>query len=166
MKRVLVAALTVLGCTSHELKAANEIKNTPSEQKKNLLQVLAEDSDLSSFVSAVQAAGWLYRITKQGPFILLVPTNEAFDQLNTGEKSRLSLPENFHLLVKLVTSHILSGNTLPKEGETIYIRSIGGKRVTLSQQDGTFYVDELKILAPPLKAGNGIILKIDEVLNF
>ena len=65
-----------------------------SGYKKDIVDIAAGNSDFSTLVAAVKAAGLVDTLKGNGPFTLFAPTNEAFAKLPAGTVESLLEPAN------------------------------------------------------------------------
>ena len=63
----------------------------------------------TTLVAAVKAAGLVETLQGKGPFTVLAPTNDAFENLPEGTVETLLKPENKSKLAGVLTYHVLSG---------------------------------------------------------
>ncbi len=70
---------------------------------------------LTTFVAAVEAAGFEGTFHQEGPYTVFAPTNEAFDKLPSGMLENLFLPANKPELVNIVSYHLMVGSFTESE---------------------------------------------------
>ena len=56
---------------------------------KNIVEIASENTDFSTLVAAVVAAGLADTLSSDGPFTVFAPTNEAFAKLPAGTVEEL-----------------------------------------------------------------------------
>jgi uncharacterized surface protein with fasciclin (FAS1) repeats len=125
--------------------------------------IASANSDFSTLVSAVKAAGLVDTLNGTGPFTVFAPTDAAFAALPAGVLDKLLMPENKATLTKILTYHVLptevkaadvtAGNVTTVEGSPLAITTAGGVKVggaTVTKTD--------------IDASNGVIHVIDKVL--
>ena len=99
-----------------------------------------------------------------GPFTALLPTNDAFNDLDPAFLDDLLLPENMEELRNFLLHHILPGATLTTEftaGQTDTLFT--GGQIDVGVDPIRF--DQAMVLTPDIQACNGYIDVIDTVLN-
>jgi uncharacterized surface protein with fasciclin (FAS1) repeats len=74
-----------------------------------LVAILAANSNYSTLVTAVKAAGLVEVLDGDGPFTLFAPDNAAFAKLPAGTLDTLLKPENKTTLQALLKNHVISG---------------------------------------------------------
>ena len=124
MKMIKLATIGVLAISSAGLSACNNmmpVKSVPTKApvqvqpmaNMNVVQVAQSNPNFSLLVEAVQAAGLVDALSDTGSsYTVLAPTNDAFVQVlqETG-MTKDQLFANKPLLTKILTSHVLKGNT-------------------------------------------------------
>ena len=121
-------------------------------------------SNLSTLVSAVQAAGLVETLQGAGPFTVFAPTNAAFEALPAGTVDTLLKPENKDQLVSILTYHVVPGavkSTDLTEGMTA--ATVQGGNVTFTL-DGGAKINDAAITTADIEASNGVIHVIDKVI--
>ena len=157
----------------------NNNSNTPSsgalmdEQKnpakyvnsetKNLIEKAKDNPNLSTFLSALKTAGLTDTIANGGPYTIFAPSNDAFNQLPKGVLDKLL--QNKKDLVSILTYHIVPGQILAKDAKTTKIRTLNGQDLNLEAVGGLITVDDAEVIQPDIKAKNGVIHVIDEVIS-
>ena len=126
---------------------------------------------LTTFVTALKAAGLIDTLKGKGPFTVFAPTDAAFAQLPNGTVARLLLPENKDELVDLLTYHVIPGSyaTNAFKDSTMYT-TVEGKNVTCRLSGNDVFVNDGKILNYAsglfdIQASNGYIQLVDSVLD-
>ena len=153
-----IALLAVFSLSSCE-KDEEEPKPT-----KDIIELAQSNTDLSTFVTAVDAAGLTSALKGTGPFTVFAPSNDAFNMLDEGVLE--TLIANPEVLADLLKYHVVSGKKMSADlsngtvptllsGESINI-TVSGGTVTLN---GTSNVE-----TADLEATNGVIHIIDEVI--
>jgi uncharacterized surface protein with fasciclin (FAS1) repeats len=146
MKRLWI--LTVLVLSSYATANANAA-------------TVAEVANAKSpaFGAALQSSGLGAMLKGAGPFTLLVPTDEAFAKL--GDKFKND-PER---LKAVLTMHIVPGKVTAAEmKERANAKTVNGKALKVSAEDGKFEIGNAKVLQADIAASNGLVDTIDAVL--
>jgi len=131
---------------------------------KTVVQLIAEDPELSTLLTAVTAAGIAFEF-QADPMTLFAPTNDAFakvdsDDLNKllGNKGYLEETLEYHALPDTLFAAGLYNREYEKtiDSREDYLRiSVGSNGV---------YANNGKVVQADLQASNGVIHKIDHVL--
>jgi len=124
--------------------------------------------ELSTFVTALKAAGLVDALSAQGPFTVFAPSNDAFAALPAGKLALLLKPENKALLVDVLKYHVVAGKTfiLPADiTDAGFIKTLEGRNVETANIRGKIFINTAKIIQSNLIASNGIFHVIDAVLD-
>jgi uncharacterized surface protein with fasciclin (FAS1) repeats len=128
----------------------------------NVLETAKLNPDLSIFVDMIELAGLEEVFLCAGPFTALIPTNDAFEQIDEATIDELLLPENRQDLQELLLFHILPGvqsSTVVQEGT---IPSLSGEEVTVTLEPLEF--NGVGVIESDIPACNGIIHILEDVL--
>jgi uncharacterized surface protein with fasciclin (FAS1) repeats len=113
----------------------------------------------------------------KGPFTVFVPTDDAYTKLPAGTLSRLMMPENKAMLIKLLNYHVVRGRMDSKaianaiknnKGKATFKTVSGGMLTAWIHNGGVMLTDEKGGTAMVTTAdnyqSNGILHSIDAVL--
>jgi len=131
----------------------------------NVVQVAVGSKDHTTLVTAVKTAELVDVLSNAGPFTVFAPTNAAFDKLPAGTVEGLLTPEKKDALTDILQYHVYVG-VIEAEGLTDG-RSLGevnGGNIKISVVDGKPIINGKAHILASIKASNGIIHVIDEVL--
>merc|ERR1712203_1202366 len=132
---------------------------------KNIVELAAVTSDLSTLVVALKASKLTGTLSGQGPFTVFAPSNEAFAKLDKALLDKLLEPKNIGKLTDLLTYHGAAGavkSTDLKNGERV--KTLEGKRVEASIASGHVKINDAQVIIPDVLATNGVVHIIDTVL--
>ena len=181
MKLIKIATLGTLALSIAGLSACNNMMPTKTPATKapmhsqstasmNVVQIAQSNPDFSLLVEALQAAGLAGALTDtSASYTILAPTNAAFVQaLQETGMTKAELFANKPLLTKILTYHVLKGNT------PVYQKHVRPGNYTMLSNDTLVItpqgrlMDEnghtTKILKTDIAASNGVIHVIDRVL--
>merc|ERR1712166_671987 len=137
----------------------------------NLVELAASVPALSTLVVAVKAAGLVATLESPGPFTVLAPTNDAFNNLPAGVLQKLLQPENKAALVQILTYHVAAGNVQAGDlTNGMKIKTVEGSNVTAFVRgsevtfEGGAKGDIAKVVQANAEATNGVAHVIDAVL--
>lgn len=131
----------------------------------NVVQVAVGSKDHTTLVAAVKAAELVDVLSNAGPFTVFAPINAAFDKLPAGTVEGLLTPEKKDALIDILQYHVYVG-VIEAEGLTDG-RSLGevnGGNIKISVVGGKPLINGKAHILASIKASNGIIHVIDEVL--
>lgn len=135
----------------------------------DLLPVVgAQQSDLSIFMNAVQITGIITPLQGCGPFTVFAPVDCAWARLTKPTYSELVTPCNKAILLSILMYHVVQGSYSLCDLQNMkcpgVLKTINGGTVTITQHEGSVYVNNSKILSDGVAAQNGTIFKIDMVM--
>ena len=132
---------------------------------KDIVDTAAENSQFSTLVAAVQAAGLVDALKGDGPFTVFAPTNEAFAKLPAGTVENLLKPENKDQLVAVLTYHVVPGKVMSADlaGKKLSAKTLQGSNVDIDAMNGVS-VDNAKVITADIATSNGVIHVIDTVI--
>ena len=117
-----------------------------------------------TLLTAATAAGLVETLQGPGPFTVFAPTDEAFAALPAGTLDKLLAdPE---ALKKVLLYHVVSGEVTADQvvGMTS-ADSVEGDPIAIAVKDGKVYLnDAAQVVATDIKASNGVIHVIDQVI--
>jgi uncharacterized surface protein with fasciclin (FAS1) repeats len=145
--------------------------NTPNTTAsgKTVVDIAAGNSDFSTLVAAVKAAGLAETLSGSGPFTVFAPTNEAFKQLPAGTLTSLLKPENKQALADILTYHVVPGEVMAADVKPGKVKTVNGAEFTVSTDNGTVTITDArgntaKVVKTDIAGSNGVIHVIDHVL--
>jgi uncharacterized surface protein with fasciclin (FAS1) repeats len=145
--------------------AAAALLSLPAFAKdQNIVEIAAGNSDFSTLVAAVQAAGLADTLSGAGPFTVFAPTNAAFAKLPAGTVETLLKPENKDQLTAILTYHVVAGDVKAADVVTLTTaNTVNGKAVAIDTSNGV-KINDATVTATDINASNGVIHVIDTVL--
>jgi uncharacterized surface protein with fasciclin (FAS1) repeats len=184
-----LSALALSACSGSETAdttatdttvVADETANTdtmaPAGTEQNIVEMAQGNSDVSTLVSAVTAAGLAETLSGTGPFTVFAPTNEAFAKVNKEALGDLMQPANKAKLADLLKYHVVSGNVKSTDlakmikdgGGTATVTTMGGslkasmdgEKIVLTDGAG----NKSTVTGADMTATNGVAHTIDSVL--
>ena len=111
MKKVLSIFVFVFICMSG-IKAQNTVMvgGEAMYPSKDIVTNALNSKAHTTLVAAVKAAGLVETLQGDGPFTVLAPTNDAFENLPDGTVETLLKPENKKKLTGILTYHVIPGD--------------------------------------------------------
>ena len=135
------------------------------EAPGDIVEVAVGNSDFSTLVAAVEAAGLVETLQGEGPFTVFAPTNEAFAALPEGVLDALLLPENKDVLTQILTYHVVAGQVMAADVAAGEVATVEGSPITVAVEGGAVTLnDSANVVATDVMASNGVIHVIDAVL--
>jgi uncharacterized surface protein with fasciclin (FAS1) repeats len=165
---ILALALVAAACGDDD-SADTTTTSEATEESTTVLDLAVEAGQFSTLVAAIEAAGLQDTLAGEGPFTVLAPTNQAFDEafaaLGITAEELLADTET---LTKILTYHVLpveadSQLIASLDGESV--ATVNGQEVSIAVVDGEIVIDETAtVVSADLAADNGIVHVINAVL--
>ncbi|MCL4105686.1 UNVERIFIED_CONTAM: hypothetical protein GTU68_023753 [Idotea baltica] len=140
----------------------------PSKPKpKNLLTTAEAAGSFSTLIAAAKAAGLIPALEGKDSLTVFAPTDEAFAALPKGTVESLLKEENRGKLIKILTSHVVSGKV--SAGDALNAgnaKSLSGSELTFEIKNGLLMVNDSVVRTAGIDGGNGTIHAISSVIGF
>ncbi|MEM8488801.1 MAG: fasciclin domain-containing protein [Bacteroidota bacterium] len=136
-----------------------------AQHRSDIVETAVAAGTFNTLAAALGEADLVKTLKGKGPFTVFAPTDEAFAKLPKGTVESLLKPENRDQLVSILTYHVVKDRV--RAEEVAGLRSAGtvnGQRVEIAIEDGQLFLDNARVTATDIRASNGIIHVIDEVL--
>jgi uncharacterized surface protein with fasciclin (FAS1) repeats len=132
---------------------------------RDVLSVAKQQGTFNTLAKAIEVAGLQDVLKSQGPITLFAPTDEAFAKLPAGTVESLLKPENKDQLVKILTNHVVTGQSLEQNAmkRSRGVKTAAGSEVQFDLVRGRLRVEEARVTAD-FDAANGIVHAVDRVL--
>ena len=179
MKKLLITSLIVAvsvglsplmacsgcGCTSASTctGSATTASTCTADQTEKLVDIVhtAEHAGMfKTLVAALGAADLAEALQTPGPFTVFAPTDKAFAALPKGTVESLLKPENKVKLQEILKYHVVAGNVMSKD----LVKYANAKTLHGNKVDLTLRVNNATVIKPDIKATNGVIHVIDQVI--
>lgn len=156
--------------TKPATSASTTADTMDKKTEKNIVEIAAGDTQFSTLVAAVKAAGLAETLSGTGPFTVFAPTNAAFDKLPAGTVDSLLKPESLDTLKSILTYHVVPAAAMSsdlKDGQEL--TTVQGAILTVGIKDGVVTLTDAKggvstVTKADIKASNGYIHVIDTVV--
>ena len=161
-KTNLIASLITLVILSFtKLTSADSI----TVETKNVVNKIGEMEQLSLLHEALKATKLDLALIEAGPFTILAPTNEALKALPNDTFTNLLKPENKDTLIQILTNHVVTGEaTLADLKRETEVYSLLGDKLNIKSGGRILVVNKANTITTDIKASNGVIHIIDNVL--
>ncbi|WP_396214537.1 fasciclin domain-containing protein [Gemmatimonas sp.] len=137
----------------------------PAAPPQTITQTAVATAQLSTLVTALQAAELTGTLSGAGPFTVFAPVNDAFAALPAGVVSRLLETGNRAILSKLLTFHVVPGRITASQlqnGQTL--TTVEGTTLPVTVANGVVTVGGARVTTADINASNGVVHLIDGVL--
>lgn len=127
------------------------------------MEIALETPELSTLVTALEAADLVDALAGPGPFTVFAPTNDAFAGLPDGVLD--DLLANPEALTQVLLYHVAAGaKTSKKLSGLSHLQTLLGQNVKISTDGKSLFINDAKVIISDIIASNGIIHVIDGVL--
>ena len=144
----------------------------------NIVANASKAPNLTTLVSAVQAAGLAATLEGPGPFTVFAPDNAAFEKIPAATRTSLMEPAQKAALTKILTYHVVPGRLTAadiaaeaqKGGGTATLTTVQGEKLTVKDAGGgRWTITDAKggtstITQADVGQSNGVVHVIDTVL--
>ncbi|MEO1561051.1 MAG: fasciclin domain-containing protein, partial [Cyanobacteria bacterium J06632_19] len=132
---------------------------------EDIISVAESNPSFTMLTKALKAAGLVDTLKGDGPFTVFAPSDAAFAKLPQDAVQDLLKPENKEVLVKILTYHVVSGQVLSTDLKSGEVKSVEGGPISVKVDPATgVQVNDATVVQPDVKASNGIIHVIDNVI--
>lgn len=139
--------------------------DTGMNQQQNIVAVAQATPDLSTLVEALSAADLVETLEEPGPYTVFAPTNEAFAALGNTLNTLLK-PANKEELTEILTYHVVPGELTAAElNNGQMLETVQGDELEVKINGNNVTINGASVQTPDVKASNGIVHVIDEVLT-
>lgn len=135
-------------------------------QQVDLLTTATDAGEFTTLLAAVEAAGLTSALAGEGPFTVFAPTDAAFEALPPRVIDALLDPANRDLLESLLLYHVVGREFTDAD---VSVREVvptllDGQSLVLEHVSDALLVNGVEVVTPDVRATNGVIHVIDEVL--
>ena len=132
---------------------------------KNIVQVAAGNPQFSTLASLIQKAGLVSALSGKSKLTVFAPTNAAFAKLPKATLKKVQSDKK--LLTSILTYHVVKGavpasKVVKLNGKSV--KTLNGKSVKIAVKSGKVYVNKAQVTKTDVKASNGVIHVINQVL--
>lgn len=148
--------------SSIAMTSCDEDDNSP---KQNVVQLAQGNNDLSTLEAALgKFPDLLSSLSTGGQVTVFAPTNNAFDNLleAVGQSSLDDVPDE--VLRELLEYHVVAGSTLSNQLSNGDVTTAGGEKIAVMTSGGVTLNGTAEVTTADVRATNGIVHIIDEVL--
>ncbi|XP_013415803.1 uncharacterized protein LOC106177537 [Lingula anatina] len=132
----------------------------------DVFEVVANDFNFSTLVSALSRTNLVFALKEPGPFTLFAPTNDAFNNLPPGLLN--ALMSDMNALTEVLKYHVVSGTGYSagfSNGQMVDTMVPGkASRVTIYGPNGPYLINNVPITEEDQHAKNGVVHTIEQVM--
>lgn len=139
--------------------------NAQAKVQPDLVDTAVAAGQFKTLAAALQAAGLVDTLKGPGPYTVFAPTDAAFAALPAGTVESLLKPGNRDQLVSILTYHVVPGRVTANEVATMdTAATVQGGDLRIRVDGGSVAINDARVIAADVMAGNGVIHVIDKVL--
>lgn len=156
---LFIAAISMSSATAQKMMDGKDntvmVGGEAMYPKKNIVENAVNSKAHTTLVAAVKAADLVSTLQSAGPFTVLAPVNDAFENLPAGTVETLLKPENKAKLAGVLTYHVLAGK-FTFDDIAKAIKAGGGKSVMKTVAGGsvTFMMNGMHNITVTDEGGN------------
>lgn len=129
---------------------------------KNIIETASANSDFSTLVTAIKAAGLVETLSGTGPFTVFAPTDAAFSEIP--ESTLKTLLADKPKLTSVLSYHVVPGKIMAADIAGMKdAKTVEGSKLTINTKEGVM-IDKATVTTPDIECSNGVIHVIDTVL--
>ena len=153
MTRIILVALAALALTVPAATAAP----TREQASPTIAAIAAQTPRFSTLLSLVKNAGVAETLSKPGAYTVFAPTNAAF--------AKVPKAKNPAALKRVLLYHVVAGKVPAAKVVTLMsAKTLAGPTVRIRVTGKTVRINTAKVTKADVKASNGIVHVIDNVL--
>jgi uncharacterized surface protein with fasciclin (FAS1) repeats len=146
---------------SRNVPAGEAAKNSNTAPTKNIVDTMIA-AGLTTFASAVKAAGLTEEWAAKGPFTVFAPTDEAFKKLAAGGYD--ALLKDTSRLKAILNYHVVSGYFAARDVKSGEMMTLQGSPLTAVVSSSHVRVNGASLTKLDIAATNGVVHTIDAVI--
>ncbi|MBD3240519.1 MAG: fasciclin domain-containing protein [Chitinivibrionales bacterium] len=157
---LLVSGLGMVGCDDDD-----DGNNVVRVQMNTITSIVNSSTSLTTLEQALAATNLDSVLDGDGPFTVLAPTDQAFDEIPDSTLDSLLADPDAELR-EILLYHVIQGD-LPEDSliQLGTVTTFQGEDVTISVRNGEVFVnDSAAVITSDIDATNGTVHLIDQVL--
>lgn len=140
-------------------------QNAEAQHRSDIVETAVAAGSFNTLATALGEANLVKTLKGKGPFTVFAPTDDAFAKLPEGTVEFLLKPENRGRLADILTYHVISDRVRAEEVASLRnAETVNGQRLNIDVVDGQILIENSRVVTADIRASNGIIHVIDEVL--
>ena len=154
------------------------VGGAPMSPNDTIVTNAAKASNLTTLVSAVQAAGLVETLSGPGPYTVFAPDNAAFEKVPAATREALMAPAGKSDLIELLTYHVVPGRLTAADLATraqanagkVQLTTVEGDTLTVTvNADGSFSLTDerggtSRVTQSDVLQSNGVVHVVDTVV--
>lgn len=129
---------------------------------KNIIETAVSNTDFSTLVTAINAAGLADTLLGAGPYTVFAPNNAAFAKIP--EATLKTVLADKEKLTSILTYHVVAGKVMAQTVmDMTEAKSLEGSMLKIDTKNGVM-INSAKVVKADILCSNGVIHVIDSVL--
>merc|ERR1711862_164192 len=136
--------------------------------QQSIPEIVSTNSDFSTLLAAVSAAGLVEALSAEGPFTVFAPTNQAFAKIPSDTLT--SLLGDKDALTAVLARHVIAGSKILSadipQGVTT-VKTLGGEEVQVIRRGASVAIKSAagsaRVIKADVAATNGVVHVVDTV---
>lgn len=131
-------------------------------------ELVGMDTQFSTFANLLELSGMEFQMEFAEPFTILVPTDEAFGEMEREEFNKLKDPQNRDELIEFLKRHIIPQKVLLYDFESDQVLDAADGQVAEIDADkdmGLVYIGGAQIVGADIETADGIIHVVDNIVR-
>lgn len=166
MNRIFKGITCALLCMGFAVMSCDDDDDDNSASNQNAVALVAMNNELSTLETALgKFPDLLATLSAEGEFTVFAPTNAAFENLlgAIGQSNLDDVPDD--VLRDILEYHLISGAALmSSELQSGDVETVGGESISVDVSNGVMLNGSAMVSTADVKATNGVVHIIDEVL--
>ncbi|RDC63524.1 fasciclin domain-containing protein [Adhaeribacter pallidiroseus] len=130
-----------------------------------ILENISEPTSIQRFNKLLKSSELIKTLKGRGPFTLFIPTDSAFEQLDSGSKQQLFTRNNKEDQLQIIKHHLVSGKIVTSDlKDQVVLKAADGNELQIKNNGQVIQVDNATIIVKDGVSTNGVIHVIDRVL--
>ncbi|MFN6485641.1 MULTISPECIES: fasciclin domain-containing protein [unclassified Nostoc] len=132
----------------------------------DIVSLAASSNSFTTLTSLLNSSGLASVLQQAGPYTVFAPTDQAFAALPAATLQQLQQPENREALIKILRYHVVPGAVTSAQLSAGELNTDEGRPVNIQidRANNQVGVNNAKVLQADVKASNGVIHAINQVL--
>ncbi|MHC5599055.1 MAG: fasciclin domain-containing protein [Nostoc sp.] len=148
------------------LPASQYVVAGSPQTSTDIVALAASSSSFTTLTSLLKTSGLADVLQQAGPYTVFAPTDQAFAALPAATLQELQQPNNREALIKILRYHVVPGAVTASQLSSGELRTDEGRPVNIQidRANNQVSVNNARVLQADVKASNGIIHAINQVL--
>jgi uncharacterized surface protein with fasciclin (FAS1) repeats len=165
MKRIKItlALLALAAVAATALGSSASASTSRAAADKNIVETAIAAGQFNTLATLLTNAGLVDTLSSGGPFTVFAPTDAAFAKVPQATLDALAADPA--LLKSVLLYHVVPGTVTAADVIKLNsAKTLEGRKVKISVNGGSVYINQAKVTTPDVMATNGVIHIIDSVL--